>query len=133
MSSYFFGGFSAYWNDPSGRCRNHCGCSRTDGGSREHLKATSDAAFIPNPPARCPRTRKSFMVANCGGIAVLNCSGSWVKRNGSPGRTRNPFVSQLFHCFLYVPVGVRASFVSHHLGPSHQFGTCILAGLVLFL
>src|SRR5579859_5155579 len=29
MSSYFFGGFSANWIEPSGRCRNHSGCSRT--------------------------------------------------------------------------------------------------------
>ena len=28
MSWYFFGGFSAYWIDPSGRSRNHSGCLR---------------------------------------------------------------------------------------------------------
>src|SRR5512135_77266 len=28
MSSYFLGGFSAYWIVPSGRCLNHSGCSR---------------------------------------------------------------------------------------------------------
>src|SRR3569832_895506 len=29
LSSYFFGGFSAYCMRPSGRVRNHSGCSRT--------------------------------------------------------------------------------------------------------
>ena len=29
MSSYFFGGFSANWIEPSGRWRNHSGCSLT--------------------------------------------------------------------------------------------------------
>src|SRR5438132_2618101 len=29
MSSYFLGGFSANWIEPSGRWRNHSGCSRT--------------------------------------------------------------------------------------------------------
>ncbi len=31
MSWYFFGGFSAYWMVPSGRLRNHSGCSFTYG------------------------------------------------------------------------------------------------------
>src|ERR1700687_929476 len=31
MSSYFLGGFSAYWIEPSGRWRNHSGCSRVYG------------------------------------------------------------------------------------------------------
>ena len=30
-SWYFFGGFSAYWIVPSGRVRNHSGCSLTYG------------------------------------------------------------------------------------------------------
>ncbi len=47
MSWYFFGGFSAYWIVPSGRWRNHSGCSVTHGWSGEHWKARSRATSMP--------------------------------------------------------------------------------------
>ena len=50
MSSYFFGGFSACWMVPSGRWRNHSGCSRTHGWSGEHWIAQGVTIFrVDNP------------------------------------------------------------------------------------
>ena len=47
MSSYFFGGFSAYLIEPSGRQLNHSGCSRSQGWSGEHWIAKSSAISSP--------------------------------------------------------------------------------------
>src|ERR1700674_3350988 len=62
ISSYFLGGFSAYWIEPSGRWRNHSGCSRVYGWSGEHWKAMSSARLRPCPSAASTRWRKSSSV-----------------------------------------------------------------------
>src|SRR5579864_7679693 len=41
MSSYFLGGFSANWMEPSGLCRNNSGCSRVYGWYGEEWKEKS--------------------------------------------------------------------------------------------
>jgi hypothetical protein len=46
MSWYFLGGFSAYWIVPSGRARNHSGCSLTHGWSGDAWKAMSSATSM---------------------------------------------------------------------------------------
>jgi hypothetical protein len=70
MSWYFLGGFSAYWMEPSGRWRNHSGCSRIHGWSGEHWIARSRASSIPSDSA-LPRSRsKSVNVPSAGWIAV---------------------------------------------------------------
>ena len=57
MSSYFFGGFSAYLIVPSGRQSNHSGCSLIHGWSGEALSAMSSA--ISSPCSRAAATRRS--------------------------------------------------------------------------
>src|SRR6266700_2652404 len=47
MSSYFFGGFSAYWTEPSGLHFNHSGCWVNHGWPGEHWIAKSSAISIP--------------------------------------------------------------------------------------
>src|ERR1700731_1986688 len=66
MSSYFFGGFSAYLIVPSGRKRNHCGCSRTQGWSGAVWIAKSSATSIPSAAAARTKRRKSARVPSSG-------------------------------------------------------------------
>src|SRR5688572_29598556 len=66
MSSYFLGGFSAYWMDPSGRWRNQSGCSRTHGWSGETWNATSSATSRPSDSALERKRRKSASVPRPG-------------------------------------------------------------------
>src|SRR5215210_3922316 len=47
MSWYFLGGFSAYLSVPSGRRKNHSGCSLSHGWSGEQLIARSRATSSP--------------------------------------------------------------------------------------
>src|SRR6266511_1510636 len=70
MSSYFFGGFSAYWIEPSARLRNQSGCSRTHGWSGEHWNAMSRAIWIPWAAAAATRRSNSPNVPRSGWIAV---------------------------------------------------------------
>jgi len=70
MSSYFFGGFSAYWIVPSGRFLNHSGCSPTHGWSGAHWKAMSSAISMPRSRAERSTCRKSAAVPSSGWIAV---------------------------------------------------------------
>ena len=71
MSWYFFGGFSAYWIVPSGRWRNHSGCSVTHGWSGEHWNARSSASSMPCVArAARPARSKSSSVPSSGWTAV---------------------------------------------------------------
>ena len=70
MSSYFFGGFSAYWIEPSGRRRNHSGCSLTQGWSGDAWKAMSRAISMPRSRAASTSARKSSRVPRSGWMAV---------------------------------------------------------------
>ena len=71
MSSYFFGGFSAYRIEPSGRRRNHCGCSLSQGWSGEHCTAKSSATSMPYRLQAATKPRKSSSVPSSG------CTASW--------------------------------------------------------
>src|SRR5216684_7690860 len=70
MSWYSLGGFSAYLIDPSGRWRNHCGCSLTHGWSGEHWIAKSSATSIPSFAVVAAKWLKSSRVPSDGSIAV---------------------------------------------------------------
>src|SRR6476469_2658983 len=69
MSWYFFGGFSAYFNVPSGRRLNHSGCSFSHGWSGEHWIAKSSAISIPADFAEATIASKSAHVPRSGLIA----------------------------------------------------------------
>src|SRR2546422_6480395 len=66
MSWYFFGGFSAYLIVPSGRWKNHSGCSATHGWSGEHWIAKSSATSRPRLRARSTNRSKSSRVPSSG-------------------------------------------------------------------
>src|ERR1700733_2654203 len=68
MSWYFFGGFSAYWIEPSGRMTNQSGCSATQGWSGEHWKAMSSASSIPRLRVAATSELKSRRVPSSGAI-----------------------------------------------------------------
>ena len=84
MSWYFFGGFSAYWMVPSGRWRNHSGCSVTQGWSGEHWKARSRATSMPFSFAAAASARTSSTVPRSGCTAVWPPSGPPIA-HGLPG------------------------------------------------
>ena len=75
MSWYFLGGFSAYWIVPSGRCRNHSGCSLTHGWSGEHWKRDVERDLEAELARRARRgASKSSSVPSSGcdgGVAAL--------------------------------------------------------------
>ena len=69
MSWYFFGGFSAYAIEPSGRVVNHSGCSATHGWSGAACRARSRATSMPSSRVRATKSSKSSNVPSCGWIA----------------------------------------------------------------
>ena len=69
MSSYFFGGFSAYLIVPSGRQSNHSGCSLIHGWSGEALSAMSSAISSPCSRAAATSRSKSSSVPSSGWTA----------------------------------------------------------------
>ena len=69
MSWYFLGGFSAYFSVPSGRRKNHSGCSFSHGWSGEQLIAMSRHTSIPSSAAAVTSARKSSSVPSSGWIA----------------------------------------------------------------
>ncbi len=71
MSSYFFGGFSAYLIVPSGRQSNHSGCCLIQGWSGEHWMAKSSAISRPCACAAATRRRKSSKRAELGMDGVV--------------------------------------------------------------
>ena len=70
MSSYFFGGFSAYLIVPSGRRSNQSGCSAIQGWSGEALSAMSSAISRPRPLAAETSASKSSSVPSSGWTEV---------------------------------------------------------------
>src|SRR5438132_9953395 len=76
MSWYFLGGFSAYLIVPSGRWKNHSGCSATHGWSGEHWIAKSSATSRPRLRARSTNRSKSSRVPSSGWTAVWPLSRS---------------------------------------------------------
>src|ERR1700674_4346831 len=90
MSWYSLGGFSAYLIEPSGRWRNHCGCSRTHGWSGEHWIAKSSATSIPRRLAAELKRSKSPSVPIDGSIAVCPPA-SLPIAHGLPGELDPPF------------------------------------------
>src|SRR6516225_2049569 len=71
MSSYFFGGFSEYWIEPSGLRLNHSGCCASQGWSGEHCTAKSSATSNPCSAQARTKRRKSSSVPSPG------CTASW--------------------------------------------------------
>ena len=84
MSWYFLGGFSAYFSVPSGRWRNHSGCSLSHGWSGEHWMARSSAMSMPvlrGGGAQRARRRRA-------------CPAPRAPRRGRPSRRRSPTASR---------------------------------------
>ena len=86
MSSYFFGGFSAYLIVPSGRQSNHSGCSLIQGWSGEHWIAKSIA--ISSPWSRAARDQPAEVLerAELGMDRVVAALGASRWRRGCRGR-----------------------------------------------
>ena len=80
MSSYFFGGFSAYLIVPSGRQSNHSGCSLIQGWSGEHWMAKSSA--ISRPCVARRRHQPGEIVEAC------RARGGWRRGRPPPSRWR---------------------------------------------
>ena len=97
MSWYFFGGFSAYLIVPSGRWKNHSGCSRTQGWSGEHWMAKSSATSRPRARARATKRSKSSSVPSSGCTARWPPSGPPIAHGlpGSPGAAASALLRPL--------------------------------------
>ena len=84
MSWYFLGGFSAYLIVPSGRWRNHSGCSRDVRVVRRALEGDVEGDVDPVPRAAASRRSKSSSVPRAGWTAVCPPSGPPMA-HGLPG------------------------------------------------
>src|ERR1700748_2701359 len=84
MSSYFLGGFSAYLMVPSGRKRNHSGCSRTHGWSGAHWIAKSSATSLRRAAAAGTKRRESRERAEVG----VDCAMAALGRTDCIGAAR---------------------------------------------
>src|SRR6266542_4161983 len=97
MSWYFFGGFSAYLMLPSGRWKNHSGCSRTQRWSGEHWIAKSSATSSPSRCAASTNRSKSSSVPRSGWTAVKPPSALPIAHGlpGSPGAATSELLRPL--------------------------------------
>ena len=80
MSWYFLGGFSAYWIVPSGRCRNHSGCSRHPRMVGRALEGDVERDLDAELARRARRARRSRRA----------CRAPGGRRCGRPRRRRSP-------------------------------------------
>ncbi len=104
MSWYFFGGFSAYAIDPSGRWWNQSGCFSTHGWSGEHCRAKSSAISSPSSEALATKASKSSIVPRSGWTASCPPSCEPIA-HGTP-TSHSPAVSELFRPLRWVrPIG----------------------------
>ena len=104
ISSYFFGGFSAYCTVPSGRHLNQSGWSFRYGWSGEHWNAISRAISMRCSFACPTRSLKSFSVPNPGCTALCPPSAD-PTAHGEPGSSCEHLTELFFPLRNFLPIG----------------------------
>src|SRR6478672_13659334 len=97
MSWYFLGGFSAYLSVPSGRWKNHSGCSVSHGWSGEDCSAMSIAISTPCSWQVATSRSKSSSVPSSGATASWppSCEPMPYTLPGSPGPATSVLLAPL--------------------------------------